>query len=292
MTNPRRDLLKGGALFAAASLLPKGALSSENVVGTDFDKAHGALQDALADHFTQMGYTPVDASPIITGDESFNGGLRYDETGLIDQPGQMAIQQCTRLEDIGKRHHRDVLPLFHIFRCNKPLGFKSQQTLAQALTYLTETLAIDTGRLCLISTPRLEKYAPVLKRAQIDVARQVLLRDDAEALAAADGSGYFRFPGDENADTFATVGIYCWIGEGIPMRPESYPPSQVWTEIGEASLDEGESMGFALGTERVTLATTGLMPSWQERLVQLFEIIESDSGGGALPSGREQFAKQ
>ncbi len=265
--------------------------SNEDVVGTDFDKAHGAMQEALVGHFAEMGYTPVTAAPIVTDDEQFNGGLRYDETGLIDQPGQMAIQQCARLEDIEKRHRRDVLPLFHIFRCNKPLGFKSQQTLAQALAYLTDTLGIESSRLCLISTPRLEKYAPVLKRAHIDATRQVLLRDDAAALAAADGSGYFRFPGDPSADTFATVGLYCWIGEGVPMRPESYPPSEDWTEIGEASLDEGESMGFAFGTERIVLATTGQMPSWQEQLVQLFEFIENDSGGGQPPSGRAEFAR-
>ena len=291
MTNPRHNILKGGALFAAASLLPTRLFSNEDFVGTDFNKAHAGKQGALFSHFTEMGYTPVTAVSIVTDDEGFNGGLRYDETGLIAQPGQMAIQRCARLEDIERRHRRDVLPLFHIFRCNKPLGFKSQQTLAQALAYLTDTLSIDSSKLCLISTPRLEKFAPVLKRAHINAPRQVLLRNDVEALAASDGSGYFRFPGDANADTFATVGIYCWIGEGVPMRPENYPPSEDWTEIGEGSLDEGEPMGFALGTERVTLATTGLMPSWQEQLAQLFEIIEIDGGSGQPPSGRAKFAK-
>ena len=75
------------------------------------------------------------------------------------------------------------------------------------------------------------------------------------------------------------------------MRPESYPPSEDWTEIGEASLDEGESVGFAFGTGRIVLATTGQMPSWQEQLTQLLEFIENDSGGSQPPSGRAELAR-
>ncbi len=291
LKSPRRSILKGGALFAAATVLPSGVLASDEPAGTDFDKTHAAAQEALKSHFSKMGYQPSNAASIVTGDEQFNGGLRHDETGIIQNPGQMTVQQCSRIEDIGKKQKRDVLPLFHIFVCNKPLGFGSQQTVQQIIAYLVGPLGLDRTRLALVGTPRLNDYAPTLEKAGIDIARQAYLRDDSEALATADGSGYFRFPGNPEAPARPTVGMYYWIGEGTPRPLTAYPPSEDWTEIGEASLDDQDVLAFGLGTERITLASTGLMPSWQERLAQLLEYIENDSGGAEPPSGRAHFTK-
>lgn len=289
MKSPRRSILKGGALIAAATVLPGRSAATDETVGTPFDKAHAATQTAMKDHFSKLGYQTKNPAPIVTRDEAFNGGLRFDDTGVLQQPGQMTFQQCTRLEDIGRKHRRDVLPLFHIFSCSKPLGFKPQQTVEQILGFLTQTLQLDPGRLSFVGTPRLNDYLPRLKQANVEVIKQVYLRDDGEALAAADGSGYFRFPGNPNAPLQMTAGIYYWIGDGAPQQLASYPPSEDWTEIGEVSLDGDVSLAFALGTERVTLAATGLIATWQERLTQLFEYIENDSSGTEPPSGRARF---
>ncbi len=286
----RRSILQGGAALAAASMLPGRTVANTADVDSEFARAHALLQQSLVDQFSEMGYLPVGAAPIVTGEE-FNGGLRFDETGLIEWPGQMTIQHCTRLEDIDKKERRDVLPLFHIFRCNRPYGFKPQQSLAQVLAYLTGSLGLDVSRLSLVSGPRLEEYGPVLKRVRIETGRQVYMRDEAEARANADGSGYWRFPGDADAEPVATVGIYCWIGDGPPRQITQYPPSEDWTEIGEALLEDTDSLGFALGTERLTLATTGQMPSWQNQLPVLFEAIENDRRDGEVPSGKAYFAR-
>ncbi len=289
MTSARRDILKGGALVAAASFLPCRLVAAEGADGTDFDRAHAAMWATIENHFAKLGYRQRDPASIVTRDETFNGGLRYDDTGLLQKPGHMAFQQCARLEDIEKKHRRDVLPLFHIFSCSKPLGLKHPQTAAQVLAFLTETLALDPARLSFVGTARLNDYLPVLESAKVEPIRQVFLRDEDEALRTADGSGYFRFPGNPDAPLQATAGIYCWIGDGAPQRLDSYPPSENWTEIGEMSLDAEDSLAFGFGTERLTLAATGLIPSWQERLVQLFESIESGSSGAKPPSGRARF---
>lgn len=289
MKEPRRTILKGSAVVAVASVLPGPLLASNKLNGTEFDKAHAKIQGAIADHFAKLGYQPRQPAPIVTRDETFNGGLRFDDTGLLEKPGLMAFQQCARLEDIDRKDRRDVLPLFHIFVGSKPLGLKSQQTVAQLLTYLTQSAGLDPARLAFVGTPRLNEFLPQLESAGIEPIRQIFLRDDAEALATADGSGYYRFPGDPDAPTLPTAGIYYWIGNGSPRPITAYPPSPDWTEIGEMSLDDDDSLAFGLGTERLTLASTGLISSWQERLTQLMEYIENDSGGAEPPSGRALF---
>lgn len=291
MTSRRRSILKGGAVLAAATLVSTRGLAGYEPTGIDFNRAHRDVQLNLLDQFGQLGYTPVLAAPIVTGNERFNGGLRFDDTGVADHPSRILIQHCARLEDIEKRARRDVLPFFHIFRCNRPQDHKPQQSLAQVLAYLTGPFGIDVSRLALVGAPLLEDYAPVLKRAQIETGRQVYLREDSEARASSDGSGYWRFPGDENADAFATAGLYCWIGDGAPKPIAQYPPSEDWTEIGEAILDDRDTVGFVLGTERLTLALTGTMPTWKQQLTLLFEAIEKDGAGAVAPSGWEEFAK-
>lgn len=289
MEDRRRSILKGSAIVAVASVLPRPLAASDKLEGTKFDKAHAKVQAAITEHFAKLGYQPRRPALIVTRDETFNGGLRFDDTGLLDKPGLMAFQQCARLEDISKKDRRDVLPLFHIFVCSKPLGLDSQQTVAQILTFLTQSAGLDSARLAFVGTPRLNDFLPQLESAGIEPIRQIFLRDDAEALAAADGSGYYRFPGDPDAATLPTAGIYHWIGSGSPQPITTYPPSRDWTEIGEMSIDDGDDLAFGLGTERLTLASTGLISSWQERLTQLMEYIENDSGGAEPPSGRALF---
>ncbi|MEX3009788.1 hypothetical protein [Hoeflea sp. TYP-13] len=293
MGQQRRNILKGGAALAAASMLPGNALAKASGyarrTGDSLDLPTHVLHEAMIDYFSGKGYELVDHVPIVTGDESFNGGLRYDETGIDNKPGQMAIQPCARIEDIQKKGQLDVLPLFHIFYCMTPLGLKPADTLAQVLDYLTNNVGLNSQYFAFVTVPEFELYFPVLEEYGFDPNRQVHIRDSEEALVMGDGSGYFRFPGNRDALAFATAGIYYWTGTGAPPELTAYPPQKGWTEIGETSIDETANFGFGLGTERVGLAATREIPSWQERLVLLFEQIEIHSGGNP-PPGRDRFS--
>ena len=289
MEQKRRTILKGGAALAFVSVLPANAQTNDRKPGDSLDLQTHQLHEALIEHFSGKGYKLVDQAPIVTGDESFNGGLRYDESGLDRQPGEMSIQSAARLEDIRRKDQVDVLPLFHIFYCITPLGLKSDDTLAQVLDYLTNTAKLDTAKFAFVTIPEFEPHLPVLEESGFDTSTQILFRNSEKAREEGDGSGYFRFPGNPDADAFGTVGLYYWTGEGDAPKLAEYPPPQGWTEIGEVSIDDADSFAFGLGTERVGFAMTGEIPSWQERLVLLFEQIERNSGGKP-PSGKDKFA--
>lgn len=289
MKQKRRTILKGGVALAAASILPSTGHTTARNGSDTLDLPTHTLHGSLNSHFEGLGYELAEQAPIVTGDAGFNGGLRYDESGIDKIPGQMAIQACARLEDIRKKDQVDVLPLFHIFYCITPLGLKPADTLAQALDYLTNAAGLNKQKFAFVTIPEFEPHLPVLEELGFDTGRQIHFRNSAKAMKEGDGSGYFRFPGDPDAEAFATVGIYYWTGAGEPPKLAKYPPQPGWTEIGEASIDDSTSFGFGLGTERVGLAITGNIPLWQERLVLLFEQIERNSGGNP-PPGKDIFA--
>ncbi|MCP4316952.1 MAG: hypothetical protein GY789_13290 [Hyphomicrobiales bacterium] len=289
MKQKRRNVLKGGVALAAASFLPATGHANAHKSGDTLDLPTHTLHESIVDHFEELGYALGDQAPIVTGDESFNGGLRYDESEADKKPGQMAIQACARLEDIRKKDQMDVLPLFHIFYCITPLGLKPADTLAQALGYLTNVARLDTQKFAFVTIPEFEPHLPVMEELGFDTGRQIHFRNSAKALEEGDSSGFFRFPGNPSAEAFATVGIYYWTGSGEPPKLAEYPPQPGWTEIGEASIDESDIFGFGIGTERLGLAMTGDIPLWQERLVLLFEQIERNSGGKP-PPGKDIFA--
>ncbi len=289
MKSKRRTILKGGVAFAAATILPASAHSNTAEPDRSLDQPTHDLHEILVGYFKDLGYEFLEPASIVTGDETFNGGLRYDETGLHEKRGQMAIQTCARVEDIGNKDKADVLPLFHLFYCITPLGLNSSDTLAQLLDYLTSTSQLDPGKFAFVTVPEFEPHLPMLEKYGFDTSRQIHFRNSEQAKQEGDGSGFFRFPGDPQADTFATVGIYYWTGEGSPPKLAEYPPQPGWTEIGEASIGDETEFGFGLGTERLGLAINGSIPSWQERLVLLFEEIELASAGNP-PPGKDQFA--
>ena len=253
------------------------------------DRPTRDLHEALVGYFREQGFELFEPASIVTGDESFNGGLRYDETGMHEKPGQMSIQACARVEDIQAKNHADVLPLFHIFYCISQEDTSSSETLAQLLDYLTNGAKLDTARFAFVTIPEFEPHLPTLEKFGFDTGRQIHFRNSEQAKDAGDGSGFFRFPGDSDAKAFATVGIYYWTGDGAPPKLAQYPPQQGWTEIGEASIDEQADFGFGLGTERLGLAMHGSIPSWQDRLVLLFDQIELASAGNP-PPGKDKFA--
>lgn len=291
MDNRRRSVLKRGVLLASAAILSRTFGDGRAQAGSDFVQAHDENSVAMQNFFEKLGYHNSDRSPIVTNDHDFNGGLRFDETGLLSEPGQMVTQRCARLEDIEKKGRPDTLPIFNIFACNRSEGTGVTQSTAQLLSFLVDVGGIDPRRLAIVSTPRISEFLSVFKAGGIDISKQIHLREELEAMEAMDGSGYFRFPGQSQAPVLATAGIYCWIGKGTPQNLVSYPPPADWTELGEICLDENEPLAFGVGTERLTLASSGLTPTWDEHLAILLSQIDSDSNGAISPPGREIFEK-
>ena len=291
MRHKRRNVLKAGAATAATLVFPKMTSASARKDGESLDPPTHRMHESLIDYFEDRNYRLVFGKPVVTEDFAFNGGLRYDETGVLDQPGTMAIQPCARIEDIEKKHDRTVLPLFHIVCCRRKTGDGPAEALAEALDYIVNASGLDSNRLGLVSTDEIDPFRPLLLQHGLEPSTQLHIRDRNEALAAGDGSGFFRFPGNDNARPFATVGLYYWIEAGEPQQIVSHPPSSGWIEIGEAIIDENDELAFAFGGERLGLAQTGEIISWRDRLILLFEQVDRKTIGKTPPPGREIFSR-
>ena len=89
-------------------------------------------------------YRLVFGKPVVAEEIVFNGGLSYDETGVLDQPGTMAIPPCAKIEDIEKKHDPTVLPLFHMLCCRRKTGGGP----AEALDYIVNASGLaQTGEI-------------------------------------------------------------------------------------------------------------------------------------------------
>ncbi|MDA4844514.1 hypothetical protein [Hoeflea poritis] len=290
MGKKRRTILKAGAAVAAAALLPMKALArNPRRDGLSLDLPTHMLHESMIDFFEGKGFTLVDHQPLVTGNEGFNGGLRYDDTETETLRGQMAVQPCARIEDIENKDDRAVLPLFHIFYVRSSEGMTPADSLSMLLEYLVNDAGLARGRFAFVTTREFEGLLPVLEKHGFDPENQVHYRDTDEALAAGDGSGYFRYPGNPDATPFPTVGLY-YKTRIDAAAPDTYPLPPGWTEIGEASIDDSVSLGFGLGTERVGYAQSGEIPGWRERLFLLYEQVDRHSPDNP-PSGRELFSK-
>ncbi|MCY6380128.1 twin-arginine translocation signal domain-containing protein [Hoeflea prorocentri] len=291
MQHNRRNVLKAGAATAAALMLPRTASADARKDGASLDLGTHLLHEALIDFYESRSFRLVFGKPVVAEEQAFNGGLRYDETGVLDQPGTLAIQPCARIEDIERKHDRTVLPLFHMFCCMKKPGMDPAASLAEALEFLVKASGLDSRHLAFVSTEQIAPLNPVLAEYGLDSSAQVHIRDRNTALNAGDGSGFFRFPGNDNARPFATIGLYCWIGAGPVETMASYPPKPGWLEIGEVVIDENEDLAFAFGTERLGFARSGEIVSWQDRLLLLFEQVDRKTLGRTPPPGRDIFSK-
>jgi len=289
MNIPRRGLLKQGVLFATAMLLPqvpkRAAAQSAPAAGAD------RVAASIVSHLSKKGYRQVKAAPLVNGDGAFNGGLRYDETGVLDTPATFVVQPCARTADIAEKDRVDILPFFHIIRFDGNPGESRADAFAHAVGVLTGPLGLDPARLAFVSIPSFEGLKPHAGKAGVDWERRVVLRDPDAAFAAGDGSGIFRHPGDRTFPAIPTAGIYYWIGQGAPAPVATHPLPAAWTEIGELVIAENGSASFALGLERLAFAVTGRIPTWDEQLPRLMAQIERDSPGGKTPPGKAIFTK-
>ncbi len=291
MKIPRRGLLKQGALFAAAMMLPQAA-PKRAVAGQDASAAEvDRIEVSIVTHFSDKGFRQVRPAPLVTEDFSFNGGLRYDDTGILETPASFVVQPCARTADIAEKHRGDVLPLFHIFRFDGKPGEDRTDAFAHVFGYLTGPLKLDPAHLAFVSIPSFAGLRPHATRAGVDWERQVVLRDPDAALKAGDGSGIFRHPGDRTLPAIPTAGIYYWVAQGTATPAENHPLPGSWTEIGELFIAENGGAAFAFGLERLLFAAMGKMPTWDEQLPRLLAQIDRDSPRGSTPPGKTLFTK-
>ena len=295
----RRNFLIRGLLLGLAPPLKLLAGQSEENGEMPRSSAHPGFAEAFAsvrqktlDYHRDLGYQLVEPKSLLTGD-SFNGGLRYDESGTLDDAPDraMIVQDCARIADIGERERHDILPYFHIFGCQCRNHHDRARIMAETLEFLLGPVGLDPKRLALVSVDGLSNYRDLLAGFGIDWQHQVVIRDAEAARAAGDGSGHFRPKGHPHQPDVVTAGVHTWMGEGPAPSVTSYPLPDRWTEIAEMGLAADSGIVNGIGLERLVYATTGLWPGWEEQRKLLLAQIEAEASasGAALPEGYNLF---
>lgn len=290
MQSERRKFLRGSAYLAASFALPQSIPAT--TMAAEASKAAGAMdvETSLLAYFSAKGYRKIAPKPLVTDNHDFNGGLRYDDTGTVELPGQMIVQPSARLSDISEKSRADVLPLFHIFRCNVHTGQNQDALFSRAIAYLTGPLRLDIARLAIVSIPPFTQSKAAFQRSGVDWERQVHLRDPDAAFKAGDGSGIFRHPGPDYVPAMPTAGIYYRVDDGAGDPPKMHPLPAAWTEIGEFMIAGDGAAFVGFGVERLQLASTGAIPSWDDQLPNLLRRIRREAGNGAMPPGAKIFS--
>lgn len=279
----RRHFVSLAAAGAAGSLLPPASSS-----------ARAETPDAAEffDHFAAKGAAILDPLPLLT-DESFNGGLRYDDTRPSYPDGMsVCVQPSCRVEDAAKAGDPGVLALFHIAVLNLPASAGARETIAQLMRFAVETEKLDPEKFVFVSTEVFEPHFtsdPLLQKGRF------VKRDLEEARAAGDGSGYFSPDGHPDTNGFNSVSIHYPVASGSEGAL-AYPLSG-FLEIGEISLADAASgsagtVGGGFGLERLALASGRLAPDFAESRARLFELAKQQAAaeGTALPQGLKAFA--
>ncbi|MTI01216.1 hypothetical protein [Roseibium sp. RKSG952] len=281
----RRKVVQLGTAATVGAMLPRIAIAATDQHEA-FELEFRKTLDRLKSAFSELGLQEAAPLPIATGTDDYNGGLRHDFDQDALPTNAFVIQPLARVGDVGEKSRVDVLPLFHEVGCHPEGDANGQTTTRLMIRLLTESFGLDPSRIALVSVPQADTMRPVLDEMGLPFAEKVLLRDEAEALAARDASGYF-FPDPFGEDYIVTMGVYYRVGETDEPAPTSYPPSPNWTEIGEIVIDgTAAPLGISIGAERLTYAVTGQFPTWDQRLGALFDLIEQE---GAEPPGLVAF---
>ncbi len=281
----RRKIVQLGTAASMSAALPRFAAGAAGQ-NEAFEAQFADTLNRLRAGFGALGFKEVEPLSIATGNPSYNGGLRHDFDQSALPTSAFIIQPLARVGDIDEKTRPDVLPLFHEVGCHPDGTVTGRDTTQLMLRLLTDTFGLEPSRIAFVSVPQANDMRPVLDALDLPFDQKVLLRDEAEALAARDASGYF-FPDPFGEDYLVTMGVYYRIGDGDELAPAAYPPSAIWTEIGEIIIGgEAAPLGVSIGAERLTYALTGLFPTWDERLSSLFAQVEQD---GAEPPGLAAF---
>ncbi|WP_162946957.1 hypothetical protein [Ruegeria sp. EL01] len=285
--NRRRAVQLGtAATFGAA--LPSSAITNPDP-NRGFEAAHQNTIARLKSVFSELGFAETPPLSIVTADDTYNGGLRHDFDQSTLPPEAFVVQPLARVGDVAEKDRPDILPLFHEIGCHPAHDTDGQVATRLMVRTLTDTLGLDPARIAFVSVPQSTNMRPVLDELGLSFPEKVLLRDEVEALAARDASGYF-FPDPFGEDYLVTMGVYYRVGDTDEAAPAAYPPTSSWTEIGEIVIaGDAAPLGISLGAERLTFALTGLYPTWDQRLALLFAQVDHDSAGGLEPPGLAAF---
>jgi hypothetical protein len=247
--------------------------------------------DALA-YFGKQGFVEVPPLGLITG-HAFNGGLRYDDTGVTHaQPRWISIQPAARIEDIAQRTRLGVLAGFNIIVLRQPGAGDAEDMLVRVVGYLVDERKLDPTKLVFVST---EHFKPYLARKTVMRGGRFLERSLADAKAAGDGSGVFAPKGHPHSPNVNTVALYYPARGAAPTATLQYPP-QGYIEIAEIEIaargTKATSQLAAIGLERLAMAEGRPAPDFEGSRRDLLKAIEQDAKrtGKPLPPGYQKFA--
>jgi hypothetical protein len=252
-------------------------------------------ESAAVAYFEKLGYKRLPAMNLITGD-SFNGGLRFDDTPPAYPPGRtLRVQNCVRIDDLAKKGQPGVLLYFHIFSLSIEKPASSRQLLSQLLEYLIGKARLDPARFALVSTDHFKPYLAQLKSFGIQ-AGQFVERDRKEAMTIGDGSGYFNPPGHPYSPRQHTVSIHYARIADAKGKALKYPlPGH--DEIAEVVIDPGAGNSLhrqigGFGIERLMLAQGMEIDSFDASRQKALAAIKAEARrrGVALPKGYQIIA--
>ncbi len=285
----RRNFVKAGSTLAVSAAFSGIARAGLTHNTAEFRSAFTKTAELLRSSLTDRGFNEIQPLPIVTGRSDINGGLQFDADVSMLSPSTFVIQSAARVDDIAERGRTDLLPVFNVLACQAPSGQSNEEQAEFMLGLLTNDYGLDPDRIAFATIPSAETMRGTLEQSGFDFDAKVHVRDDAEALETRDTSGYF-FPDPSNPDFFITsVGIYYRLTDEPDSGFAQYPPPAHWTEIGEFSLGGIDPPAFAIGVERLTLATSGFYPTWRDRLDVLFKIISSHAKSDKKPPALDFF---
>lgn len=239
------------------------------------------------EHFNELGYQTIERLPLVTGD-SFNGGVRYDDTRPEAEPGKTLVRQlCCRVEDLPRGGEPGVLGLFTIFAVQAETTEYRGEVLEQALQFLENQAGLDPARLVIVTTDAFFGLEAIAARNGIDPGH-VHFRSRDAATGAGDGSGYFKPAGHPYRPELWTAGLYYPLESSSDDQVIGYPLPG-YLEIGEVVLaqpdsQDGESELFGLGIERLALLRGANDISFDRSVADGAMIIEKEMEKYQLPA--------
>ena len=236
---------------------------------------------ALASGFFEgLGFGRIEPLPLVTSD-AFNGGVRYDDTRPDYGRGKTLVEQpCCRVEDLRRSDDPAVLALFTICAIRDSAPRYRGEVLEQGLDFLVNGANLDPARLVLVTTDEFAGLEHIAEQHGIG-GQQIVTRDREEALAAADGSGYFA-PADHPLEpAYWTAGIY-YAPEPQDFGSELNYPMDGFLEIGEYVLANSDESGdrselLALGVERLAMARGDGRFSFEESVAAAISMIDDEA---------------
>jgi hypothetical protein len=280
---PRRSFLKKSFLLsAAAAFFPAWVVASDQKEqpGEDTPPIENIKKEGIQ-YFLRKGYREVGELPLITN-ETFNGGLRYDED-MGDVTGvAFRIQRCSRIEDLQGKGKRGVLPHFTMLAATASLTAKPE-FFSEVFEFLITVQHLDPKKMTITTTRLAEGYTPLFKQWGI-LDQQIRHRDVEEAKSRGDGSGYFAPKGHPRCPGLPSFSVHYGLadGEDIEIAEMSFP---------EKKAEDSQAVS-GIGLERLAMAEGLSAPTWEDALQKMHKHVgrELQERGGEAPQGYKHLA--